>query len=125
VPSKPRHALTGLLVLVALLVRLVVPQGYMIDGSSGSLQITICHSQTVVKLPMAHNAGHGDRPTQSGAEQQPCAYAGFASLDAPPMPASMPISTTVIANYERTERAFVLAQPARQLPPARAPPVTA
>ena len=126
--------LTGLILFAALLVRLVVPQGYMIDSSSGSLAIVICTSDTVAPMPAAqhghaaHAHGHHapqDESPSSNPEHQPCAYAGFATMDGPPPPLVLPRPAATMGAFAGQERSYLLPLAARRLPPARAPPVTA
>ena len=78
-----RH-LAVLLCAAALLLKLVVPTGYMIDSSHGRIAITVCSgiepSAMAMEMPAAHGnmPDHG-KPKDHGRTELPCAFAGLSA----------------------------------------------
>mgnify|MGYP003109473100 CR=1 FL=1 len=113
-----------LLIAAALLMRAVVPAGMMTGtDADGSITIEICNSDAQWHLPVkSKHSGKSD--TEMGAGH--CLFAGHAGGDAaPPLPVlALPfaVTTSLFAGFATPAAAF---QHARQLPPARAPPVVA
>lgn len=121
--ARFRFALAWLL-LAALLVRAAIPQGYMAETTeAGVLAVTICHSDAVWQIPLAEKDGEPKRSADT--EPQPCVFAGYGAAVPPAEPAALPVPASVAGAFVRAEAAFALAHAARQLPPARAPPVPA
>ncbi len=78
-----RPALAGLVVALALLLRLVVPAGYMIGETNGTPGLELCGG--VVTAPAAHamahhGSGHDHRGgSEHGKTEMPCAFGGLAA----------------------------------------------
>lgn len=122
--KRPRNGLALVLLLAALLVRAAIPQGYMAETTeAGALTVTICHSDAVWQIPMAENEGEPKRSADP--EPQPCVFAGFGAAVPPAEPEALPLPASVAVAFAQAETPFALAQAARQLPPARAPPAAA
>lgn len=124
--SPNRHARRGfalVLLLAALLVRGVIPQGYMAESTApGVLTVTICHSDAVVQIPLEKTGA----PAKSGdPEPQPCVYSGYGPAVPPADEASLPLPAVVAEAFTERDAPFALVHAARQLPPARGPPATA
>ena len=111
-----------LLVAAALSMRVLIPQGYMAESTSpGTLTVTVCHSDAVLRIPVEKKA-----PDRERRDQQPCAFAKLAVGDAPgPDAAPLPLPPAVAASFAVHEAPFALASAARQLPPSRGPPLFA
>lgn len=81
-----RH-LAVLICAAALLLKLLVPTGYMIDSSQSRITVTICSgiaaSTMTMEVPRTEMPGiHGDMPDhgkkgQSKAAEMPCAFSGL------------------------------------------------
>lgn len=113
-----------MLLVAALLVRAVIPQGYMVESTRpGVLTVTICHSDKVWQIPFKkHHMGHG-KPSHG--DPQPCAFAAMGTATPPADIAMLPLPEAVAASFIRSEAPFALRNTDRQLPPARGPPVFA
>lgn len=115
------HAKIGfawVLLLAALAMRAVIPQGYMAESTSpGTLAVTVCHSGAVWQIPVEKKQDREQR------DPQPCAFAGL-STGAPPGPDAIVLSLPPVAaaSFATNEAPLALASAARQLPPARGPP---
>lgn len=111
-----------LLLAVALLVRAVVPQGFMLDRGADGVTIAMCNSDMRVAIPFKE--GHG--PKQADSEADPCAFAGHQSAATPPEGlAPLPLPLLAPAPYDAVrERAQSPASP-HHLPPATGPPILA
>ena len=113
----------------ALLVKLLVPTGYMIDNSHGHLAIIICSGTAPATMTMEMPGMHDNMPDHGkskdhGTVEMPCAFSG---LSAAALGAIDPIQLAALI-------AFVLAlgmvttilpapsQPAYLRPPLRGPP---
>jgi hypothetical protein len=119
----PRHWPALLAVLLALLLRGGVPEGYMIGtDQSGSVTIQLCSGRTMV-MPMP--MGHGDHHGQP--REMPCP---FGVLGAPAMPSAPPVvvgASLVIAPtlLAAALPAFLQPQAAAPPPPSTGPPAFA
>ena len=118
---RARRGFALALLLAALLVRGAIPQGYMAESTApGVLTVTVCHSDAVVRIPL----GAKDAPGKpADAEPPPCLFAGYGSAVPPAEAASPPLPAAVVEAFARAEAPFALAHAARQLPPARGPPM--
>ena len=75
--------LAALLCVAALLLKLMVPSGYMIASHSGHLTVEVCSGMAAppVKMAMPHAMpmpGHG-KPHDGAKPDQPCAFAGLSA----------------------------------------------
>ena len=84
-----RH-LAVLICAAALLLKLLVPTGYMIDSSHGHLTVTICSGTTARTMTMAMPGMHGDMADDGeteghgetgdhGEREMPCAFSGLSA----------------------------------------------
>lgn len=123
-----RH-LAVLICAAALLLRLVVPTGYMIDAAHGRLSITLCGGTAPVAMMMEMPGMHGTTPDHGKADdhgkaQMPCA---FSSLSAAALGAIDPIQLAaliafIVATGLVVTYAPAPARPAHLRPPLRGPP---
>ena len=73
-----------LICAAALLLKLVVPTGYMIDSDHGRIAITICSGMTSAATAMDMPGMHGDMPDHGkskdhGKAEMPCAFSGLSA----------------------------------------------
>lgn len=117
-----RRHLAMMLLAVALLVRAVVPQGFMLDRGADGVTIALCNSEMTVTIPFKDGQG----PKQAGQGSDPCAFAGHQSAATPPEGlAPLPLPLLAPAPYDAVrERALSPASP-HHLPPATGPPILA
>lgn len=80
-----RRHLAALLCAATLLLKLLVPTGYMIDNTSGHVSITICSgfgpaTTTMMDMPGMHGdmPDHG-QPKAHGKAEMPCAFSGLSA----------------------------------------------
>jgi len=78
-----RH-LTVLICAATLLLKLLVPTGYMIDNDHGRIVITICSGVVPAAMTMDMPGMHGDMPDHGkskdhGKAEMPCAFAGLSA----------------------------------------------
>ncbi|MBC3940098.1 DUF2946 family protein [Sphingomonas albertensis] len=123
-----RH-LTVLICAATLLLKLLVPTGYMIDADHGRFAITICAGTAPAAAAMDMPGMHGDMPDHGkskdhGKAEMPCAFSGLSAAVLSPVD---PIQLAALI-------AFVLAigltatvppapsRPAFLRPPLRGPP---
>jgi hypothetical protein len=123
-----RH-LAVLICAATLLLKLLVPTGYMIDSDHGRIAITVCSGTAPAAMSMEMPGMHGDMPDHgkskdNGKAEMPCAFAGLSAAVLGPID---PIQLAALI-------AFVLAigltatvlpaplQPAFLRPPLRGPP---
>lgn len=120
-----------LLCAAALLLKLVMPTGYMIGNDHGRIEITICTGMVPATMAMdmpgvrGDMSGHG-KSKEHGKAEQPCAFAGLsAAMTGPVDPIRL---AELIAFIMTIGIAGVLlptpAAPARLRPPLRGPPAT-
>lgn len=112
-----------LLVAFALVMRVFVPQGMMVEqADSGTITIEICNSDATWALPI--KAKHS--PSENKQAGSHCVFAGHGGGDLPPHDAAAYAAPVIAA---ASFAGFVSAEAAiastRQLPPARAPPFLA
>jgi hypothetical protein len=114
-----------LLLAVALLVRAVVPQGFMLDRAADGVTIAMCNSNMTMTIPFKDGPKKdGQGPTKADQSGDPCAFAGHQSAATPPeglAPLPLPLLAPAPYNAVR-ERALSPASP-HHLPPATGPPI--
>ena len=129
-----RHLAT-LLLAAALLLKLVVPTGYMIAADHGRLSIIVCPGMTPAPTPMPmggmahdmtmpHDPG---KPAEHGKAEIPCAFAGLSAqaLGAVDI-VLLAIALAVVAAMALRGRPTVAPRDAPRLrPPSRGPPLLA
>jgi hypothetical protein len=79
-----QRQLALLICSAALLLKLIVPTGYMIDSDHGRLTITICSGITPRATTMGMPGMHGDFPDHGkskdyGKAEMPCAFSGLSA----------------------------------------------
>jgi len=129
-----RHRrLAAWLLTLALLLKMLVPSGYMLDTSGRSIGLVLCSGMAparVVAMPhtamhgMAHHNGHDGKKDGQTAEQ-PCAFAG---LNAASLPAADPILLAlaiafIVATTVRYAGQKLVRARAYLRPPLRGPPI--
>lgn len=131
-----RHTrLTGILVLVALCMKLLVPSGFMPMLMDGRITIQLCPgkapaaaSTMMPGMSMAdHGGGHDKAPSPRENPEMPCAFAGLATpltgaVD--PVVLAVAIATMLALAFRLPVRLPTTAAP-RLRPPSRAPPALA
>lgn len=123
-----RH-LAVLLCAATLLLKLIVPTGYMIDNGQGRITITLCSGVASRPMVMAMPGMHGNMPDHGksrdhGKAEMPCAFSG---LSAPMLGAVDPIQlAAMIAFVIAVGLAGIVIQAPSRLahlrPPSRGPP---
>lgn len=116
-----------LLLAAALLVRAVVPQGFMVDRTADGVTIAMCNSDMTVTIPLKDGPlKDGQGPKQADQQADPCAFAGHQSAATPPEGlAPLPLPLLAPAPHDAVrERALSPASP-HHLPPATGPPILA
>lgn len=73
-----------LLCAATLLLKLLVPTGYMIDNASGRMTVTICSGFGPATMSMDMPGMHGDMPDHGnskdhGKAEMPCAFSGLSA----------------------------------------------
>ena len=126
------------LLLAALLLRALVPQGWMPDSDAGGFTIRICDGAGALVLPdptpamgahhrahqSGHQADHDERHGDTGHEQ--CSFAGLSAPMASPPPALEVPTLAPHVVYLVPLRPSASARISTSLPPpARAPPASA
>jgi hypothetical protein len=123
-----RH-LAVLICAATLLLKLLVPTGYMIDSDHGRLAITICSGVAPAAMTMARPGMHGDmsdhgKSKDHGKAEMPCAFSG---LSAATLGAIDPIQLVALIAFVMAigiASSILLAPtaPAHLRPPLRGPP---
>ncbi len=112
------------LLALTLVLRVLVPTGYMPVAAAGAISIVPCSGhQTTAAMPGM--AGHQDHGGQHRAEM-PCAFAALSSAsvaEADAMPAAPPTRFAAATRPIRHDAVPVL-RPAVLRPPPRGPPAT-
>ena len=123
-----RH-LAVLICAATLLLKLLIPTGYMIDSDHGRLAIVSCSGTAPAPMPMAMSGMHGDSPDHGtskdhGKTEMPCAFSGLsAALLGPIDPIQLAaLIAFVIAIGLTTTIVQAPARPAFLRPPLRGPP---
>jgi hypothetical protein len=124
-----RH-LAVLLCAAALLLKLLVPTGYMIDNTSGQISITLCSGFGPAPMATDMPGMHGDMPdhgksSDHGKAEMPCA---FSSLSAAMTGAIDPIQLAALIVFILAVGLVATIPPAPSRPvylrpPLRGPPV--
>ena len=122
------RALALWIVACALMLRIVVPAGWMpMTGADGLTRIQLCTGQGMVEAFVDRTTGaiHEKAPAKPGKTGQPCAFAGLAfAFDAPALP--LLAAPARIAAIGAVAHVFAII-PGRGLaappPPATGPPL--
>ena len=117
-----------LICAAALLLKLLVPAGYMIESSHGRLTITVCSGSVpataAVEMP-GMDRSMLDHGKDHGKAEMPCAFSG---LSAAALGAVDPIQLAILIAFVTAGGLFVVASPVqsnatRLRPPLRGPPI--
>ncbi|MFM5908375.1 MAG: hypothetical protein ACKOPO_12455 [Novosphingobium sp.] len=122
-------AILRFLAVAALIVRAMVPSGWMPVADADGIRIAICSGSGPMEMVIDRNGGlhEGSPPADRAAPRDPCPF-GLASAMAADVPAPMALPAPPIALPEEHARAvsFAARPFARAVkPPARGPPATA
>lgn len=128
---RVHRTLAAWLLACALLLKIAVPGGYMLDGAGGSFGLVICSGMAPtppIAMPgMAHHAAAHQGHKDDQKAEQPCAFAGLAApslAGADPFLLAVAIAFIVAGVFRRgSQQPF--AAPPYQRPPLRAPPAHA
>jgi hypothetical protein len=122
----------GLLFAAALLMKLLVPAGYMVSGEQGRFQVMLCSGVAPAQPVTVHHGmdrgamAHHDSPKQEhDRAEMPCAFAGLALQalgGADPILLAAAIAF-IVAVALRPAAAVPLRRGAYVRPPLRGPPV--
>lgn len=117
------NAFCLLLIAAALIMRAILPGGYMLDkNTAGDLVVSLCNSDTMLIIPMKPDAPANDADSIKG---DPCAFASLADSATPPDPMARPALPHVAEAAYDAIRARALSPASRNdLPPATGPPLT-
>jgi hypothetical protein len=121
-----RHRMLAVwLAVLALLMKVAVPAGYMIGTEHGSITIELCSGTGPMTMTMQMpGMAHHDNKSDHGKGEQPCPFSG---LSAPSLAAADPILlaiaiTFIVATVFRIPDKSVVRAPAFLRPPLRGPP---
>jgi hypothetical protein len=125
-----RH-LALLLCVATLLLKVLVPTGYMIDSNHGRITITICSGVEPRTMTMEMPGMHGDMPDHGkskdhGKAEMPCAFSG---LSAAALGAIDPIQLAALIAFVMAMGIIGFAPPTPSTPtylrpPLRGPPAS-
>lgn len=120
--------LVSWLLAAALLMKVLVPPGYMASVSAGSITIEMCSGSGPQKMVMAM-PGMTHHPEEKGKHNKPEMPCAFSGLSAPSLAAADPLLLTlaiafIIATVFRIGRTRPVTIPAFLRPPLRGPPAT-
>lgn len=126
-----RHRLLAAwLVAAALLMKVLVPAGYMASVSAGSITVEPCPGyhppKMVVAMPgMTH---HPDQKGQHGKAEMPCAFSGLSApslAGVDPLFLAVAIAFVVLTVFRIAARIVLPGTPSYLRPPLRGPPACA
>ncbi len=122
-----RPAPAAWLVALAMLLKLLVPAGYMPVAAGGGVRLEICTGMGVAAPAMATMPGmahHGDQEHPSGKAESPCGFGGLSAPDLFALPFLVAaIAPTAIDRPPPAPAASAVRPPAGLRPPPRGPPV--
>ncbi|MFS0735636.1 DUF2946 family protein [Sphingomonas sp. 1P06PA] len=123
------RSLCGLLIALALAMKLLVPTGFMPTVAGGQIVVTLCSGSGPVKMMMTlPGTGHHDADDHGAAKHEPpCAFSG---LTMPALSGADPVLLTaqiLFAMVLALHALVAIPLPARSFlrPPLRAPPLSA
>ena len=126
-----RHRLLAAwLVAAALLMKVLVPAGYMASVSAGSITIELCSGygpqKMVVEMPgMTH---HPDQKGEHSKAEMPCAFSGLSApslAGADPLLLAVAIAFVILTVFRIAARPALPGAPSYLWPPLRGPPAHA
>lgn len=123
-----------LLCVATLLVKLLVPAGYMISGDHGRIALTLCSGVAPQAMAgthgAAHDAGHAShhgKTKDHGKAEMPCAFAGLTAASTgaiDPIQLAALIAFIMIAGISGVPALPARACSAYLRPPLRGPPAS-
>ena len=123
-----KRPLVALLCAATLLLKLIVPAGYMLATGHDRVAIVLCPGTTPAEPAMQHGdmAGH-HAPADKGKAEMPCAFAGLsvAALGAIDPILLVALIAFVLATTWLVAARTLPVRPAYLRPPLRGPPATA
>jgi hypothetical protein len=123
-----RHRLlTAWLVAVALLMKILVPAGYMASVSAGSITIELCSGYGPQKIfvAMPGMTHHPDQKGEHGKAEMPCAFSGLSApslTGADPLLLTVAIAFVILTVFRIAARPTLPGAPSYLRPPLRGPP---
>jgi hypothetical protein len=119
-----RH-LALLLCTATLLLKILVPTGYMIDTEHGRLTITVCSGVGPRTVTMEMPGMHGDMPDHGkskdhGKSEMPCVFSGLSAAALGPVD---PIQLAALIAFVMAAGMVGLALPSPSTPPYVRPPL--
>jgi hypothetical protein len=125
---RDRRHLAMAIVMVAMVMRLLMPVGFMPDVSGGKVRIVLCtgHAAPIAAMPMHHGGGDHEHG-QSAKHDMPCPYSsasghGLAGVD--PIQLAIALAFVMLLCLRPMAMPRVSAAP-RLRPPLRGPPLAA
>jgi hypothetical protein len=118
-------ALSALLLSAALVLRLVVPSGWMPIAGAGELRLAICTGGAPATLVLHSGAREHDQPGKTGRDPCPFAVATGGALDLPVPPGLPAIIRSMAGNAHFAQLAATITVRRAPRPPARGPPLLA
>jgi hypothetical protein len=117
------------LVGAALLMKVLMPGGFMPTMSNGTILVQLCTGMGVqtVEIEIPGLADHSDGKGQHKAADQPCAFSGLTTpglAGADPILLAIAIAVILAATF-RVEQRLVLWRGIYLRPPSQGPPATA
>lgn len=116
-----RH-LAALICAATLLLKLLVPAGYMIDNDRGRITVTICSGTTPRTMTMAMHGDTSDhgQSKDHGKAEMPCAFSG---LSAAVTGTTDPIQLAALLSFILVLGLVATVVPAASRPPYLRPPL--
>jgi hypothetical protein len=117
------RTLSAWLIACALMMKILVPGGFMPVVSAGAMTIQICAGTAPVKMAMPGMAHHQDKSDHQ-AREMPCAFSGLSapSLAAADMVILALAIVFILGRVFRSKQRSPVAAPAYLRPPLRGPP---
>ena len=115
-----RH-LAGLVLALALLLKVVVPSGFMVSSTTGSVAIVICdgHGPMTASATMADMHHRGEKQNHQGGDS-PCAFSG---LTAPVLSSTDPAILVIAIAFILIIAEHLVARPRPSTTPFLRPPL--
>ena len=116
--------LVACLIALALLMKVLVPTGYMLGTSAGSITVELCSGYGPMTMRMPGMAHHQSENGGHGKAEQPCAFSG---LSAPLLGVADPtllalVLAFIVATAFRASARDLVQTPAFLRPPTTGPP---
>jgi len=116
-----------LICVAALLLKLLVPTGYMIESSHGRLSLAVCPGTVPVTEMPGMDRSMPDHGQEHGKAELPCAFSG---LSATALGAIDPVQLAILIAFVTAGGLFVVTSPVPSnatwlRPPLRGPPIHA